>query len=67
MPRPFPDLEPQILALLRSGPMLQKDIVAALPMNRYLDVGPTVRDMEVRGIVTREKRHPTYLVTLKEE
>ena len=67
MPKPCPDLEQQILVLLRTGPMFQKDIMAALPMDRYMDVGPTVRDMEARGIVSRERRPPTYWVTLKED
>ena len=67
MLRPCPDLEQPILSLLRTGPMLQKDIVAALPMDRYVDVGPAMRDLERRGIVTREKRGSTYMVVLRED
>ena len=56
------EIERRIVALLQNGPMLQKDIVDALPMELYIDVGRVVRDMDARGLVRREKRGNSKLV-----
>ena len=58
--------EQQILALLRTGPMLQKDIVAALPAKLYIYAGNAIRDMDARGLIRREKQGSTYIVTRME-
>lgn len=59
-------VEQQIVALLRSGPMKQVDIVDAFPLDMYMVVAKVVRDMDARGIVVREKCGSTKMVTLAE-
>lgn len=56
--------EQQIISLLQDGPMLQKDIISALPTRIYMQAGNLIRDMERRGVIHREKYSSTRLVTL---
>ena len=60
------DIERCIIALLWAGPVLQKDIVAALPAKLYLVVGKVIRDMDARGLIRREKHKHTNIVALTE-
>lgn len=62
-----PSIETRILELLRVSPMRQVDIVDAFPMTVYMDVGRAVRDLDRRGLITREKSGTTYIVRLKQE
>lgn len=66
MPKSFPDIEKRILELLLSGPIRQVDIVDAFPLDAYLAVGRTIRDMAARGLIDREKAGATYIVTRKD-
>ena len=60
----YEEIERRITALLQVAPMLQKDIVDALPMELYIDVGRVIRDMDARGLVQREKSGNSKMVTL---
>lgn len=57
-------IESRIIELLRAGPMRQTEIVDAFPFDMYLIVGKVVRDMDRRGLITREKAGRSYLVSL---
>lgn len=59
------EIESRIIELLRNGPMLQKHIVDAFALDLYTDVARVVRDLDERGLVTREKAGNSKLVTLK--
>lgn len=58
------EIEAHIIELLRSGPMKQVDIVDALPLELYINVGRVIRDMDARGVVRREPCLPTKMVYL---
>ena len=63
---PHDEIERRILALLRTAPMRQVDIVDAFPGELYIDVGRVVRDMDARGLVARDKCGQTKMVRLNE-
>lgn len=58
------EIEQRIIDLLLNGPMRQCDIVNALPMDLYIQVGRVIRDMDNRGVVRRELCCPTKMVEL---
>lgn len=60
----YPEIERNILAILRDGPMRQCEIADRLPLELYIQVGYVMRDMAARGVITREKAGPTYIVSL---
>lgn len=55
------------MELLAQQPIKQSQIGDHFPMDRYLDVGHTVRDMAARGMIDREKSGSTYWLRLKTE
>ena len=67
MPKTDPDIEQGILAALQTGPMKQADLGDLFPLERYIAVGNTVRDMAARGLIEREKCTPTYWVRLAKQ
>ncbi len=67
MPKSFQDIEQRIIELLAQQPIKQSQIGDHFSMDRYLDVGHTVRDMAVRGVIVREKSGSTYWLRLKTE
>ena len=66
MPKSSPDIEQDVLSILRFGPAKQSEIGDRFPLNRYLDVGYTVRDLAMRGLISREKAGSTYILRLVE-
>lgn len=64
MPKSCPDIEQGILAILARGPVKQSKIDEYFELDRYTDVGNTVRDMAARGILTREKTGTTYILRI---
>lgn len=57
------EVEARIIELLHAGPMTQADIVDAFPLDHYYLPPLVLRDMEKRGLVTREKYRNTKMVT----
>lgn len=62
MPKPSPDIETGILVILQDGPIKQSEVGDHFPLERYLDIGYTVRDMAARGIITRTRNGATYIL-----
>lgn len=60
------EVEARVLTLLRAGPVRQCDISDHVPQTYYSDIGYVMRDLDARGIVTREKSGGTYVVRLRE-
>lgn len=64
MPKSCPDIEEGIIEILSNGPVMQAKIDEYFELDRYTDVGNTVRDMAARGILTREKVGTTYILRI---
>ena len=67
MPKSHPDIEQDIIRILSRGSILQSKIDEYFPLDRYTDVGNTVRDMAARGLLTREKEKTSYVLRLNPE
>lgn len=58
-------IKTRIIELLRTGPMRQVDIVDAFSLDLYIDIGAAIRELDRRGLITREKSGNSYIVRLK--